>query len=66
MHKCNRAVTAGTLSFNGHQGTNKVSFQGRLSGSHHLAPGKYTLVITAKAPAGPKSSARHLTFTIVS
>ncbi len=64
MHKCNRAVTAGTLALNGRAGRNKVSFQGRLSGSHRLAPGKYTLVITAKAATGPKSAARHLTFTI--
>jgi alpha-tubulin suppressor-like RCC1 family protein len=64
VHKCTRAVTAGRLSFKGHTGTNKVSFQGRLSASHRLAPGKYTLVITAKAPAGPKAAARHLTFTI--
>jgi alpha-tubulin suppressor-like RCC1 family protein len=64
MHKCTRAVTAGTLRFNGHAGANKVSFQGRLPASHRLAPGKYTLVITAKATTGPKSAARHLTFTI--
>jgi alpha-tubulin suppressor-like RCC1 family protein len=64
MHKCTRAITAGTLSFNGHEAANRVSFQGRLSGSHRLAPGKYTLVITAKAPTGPKSAPKHLTFTI--
>jgi alpha-tubulin suppressor-like RCC1 family protein len=64
MHKCSRTVTAGTLSFNGRAGTNKVSFQGRLSHSHSLAPGKYTLVVTAKASTGQKSAARHLTFTI--
>jgi alpha-tubulin suppressor-like RCC1 family protein len=64
MHKCTRAVTAGTLPFNGHKGTNRVSFQGRLSGSHRLALGKYTLVITAKVPTGPKSAPKHVTFTI--
>jgi alpha-tubulin suppressor-like RCC1 family protein len=64
MHKCTRAVTAGTLSFNGRSGANKVSFQGRLSHSHPFAPGKYTLVVTAKARTGQKSAARHLTFTI--
>jgi alpha-tubulin suppressor-like RCC1 family protein len=64
MHKCTRAVAAGTLSFNGHTGTNKVSFQGRLSAAHRLAPGKYTLVITGKDPSGSKPAGRHLTFTI--
>jgi hypothetical protein len=64
MHKCTRTATAGTLSFSGHAGTNKVSFQGRLSGSHKLKPGKYTVVIAAKGAAGKKSAAKHLTFTI--
>lgn len=64
MHKCTRAVSVGTLSFNGHTGRNNVSFQGRLSSSRRLAPGRYTVVITAKARTGQKSVAKHLTFTI--
>ncbi len=64
MHKCTRAVIAGTLSFNGRTGRNKVSFQGRLSSSRRLASGRYTVVITATARTGQKSVARHLTFTI--
>ncbi|HTZ64734.1 MAG TPA: PKD domain-containing protein [Solirubrobacteraceae bacterium] len=63
---CERTVTAGTLSFTGHAGTNKVSFQGRISATKKLAPGKYTLVITATNAAGRRSNnANSLRFTIV-
>jgi hypothetical protein len=61
---CKRAVTAGTLSFIGRSGTNKVAFQGRISGSNRLKPGHYTLLISAANSAG-HSSPRQLTFTIV-
>jgi hypothetical protein len=61
---CKRAVTAGTLSFIGHSGTNKVAFQGRISGSDTLKLGHYTLLISAANSAG-HSGPRQLTFTIV-
>jgi hypothetical protein len=64
-HACKRAVTAGTLPFTGHAGTNKVVFQGRISHLKKLKPGRYTLVITATNSAGQKSSPQTLTFTIV-
>ena len=62
---CRRTVTQGTLRFAGHAGTNKVSFQGRISASRKLAPGSYTLVITAVNAAGQSSAPRSLSFTIV-
>jgi len=60
-----RTVTAGTLTFTGHDGTNKVVFQGRVSPKKKLKPGRYTLVITAADPAGARSAPRSLSFTIV-
>ena len=61
---CRRTVSAGTLPFAGHSGVNKVSFQGRLSRSKRLAPGRYTLTITASNATGT-SAPTSLVFTIV-
>ena len=55
----------GTLSFMGHNGTNKVVFQGRISRSKKLKPGLYTLIITATNSAGARSTPVTLRFTIV-
>jgi hypothetical protein len=62
---CKRTVTQGLLAFAGHDGTNKVSFQGRISHSKKLRPGIYTLVITATNAAGQHSAAKQLSFTIL-
>jgi hypothetical protein len=62
---CKRTVTRGTLSFTGHAGTNKVSFQGRLSRAKKLAPGTYTFVIIATTATGRRSQPKSLSFTIV-
>ena len=62
---CKRTVTVGRLSFTGHIGTNKVVFQGRVSRSKKLKPGRYTLVITATNSAAQHSSPESLSFTIV-
>jgi DNA-binding beta-propeller fold protein YncE len=62
---CTRTVTAGLLSLAGHAGTNKVVFQGRISRSQKLKPGRYTLVITATNAAGARSAPASLSFTIV-
>ena len=62
---CRRAATAGTLTFTGHSGTNKVAFQGRISPTEKLKPGRYTLVITATNSAGVRSAPKSLSFTIV-
>jgi len=60
-----RTVTAGRLTFAGHNGTNKVAFQGRVSAKKKLKPGHYTLVITAADSAGTRSAPKSLSFTIV-
>jgi hypothetical protein len=62
--RCTRTVTAGTLSLTGHSGANKVVFQGRLSQRQKLAPGGYTLTVTATNSAGQTSSPQKLSFTI--
>jgi len=56
--RCTIPNVRGTLSFNGHAGTNKVKFQGRLSRSKKLKPGRYTLTITTTDSAGNRSGQR--------
>ena len=63
---CGRTMTAGKLSFAGHGGVNKVSFQGRISRSRELKPGNYTLTITAINAEGTHSASESLRFTITS
>jgi hypothetical protein len=63
---CVRYVKAGTLHFNGKQGTNKVKFQGRLSRRKRLALGRYRLTVGAKDAAGNVSKrSRPVSFRIV-
>jgi hypothetical protein len=62
---CTRTVTAGSLTFTGHSGSNAVAFQGRISTVKKLKPGAYALVITATNSAGVRSAPRSLSFTIV-
>ena len=61
---CTRIVSQGVLSLSGHAGTNKISFQGRLSAAKKLPPGTYTLVLTATSASG-RSSPTSISFTIV-
>ncbi|MGO8907026.1 MAG: alkaline phosphatase family protein [Solirubrobacteraceae bacterium] len=63
-HACKRTITRGTLSFTGHAGTNKVSFQGRISPSKKLGLGSYTLATMASNAAGRASDPGQLSFTI--
>jgi IPT/TIG domain len=60
-----RTVTAGTLAFTGHGGTDTVAFQGRVSRSRRLAPGGYTLLIGAANAAGQRSAPQRLRFRIL-
>ena len=62
---CKRTAARGSLRFTGHAGPNTVSFQGRLSRSQKLAPGRYALLITATNAAGLRSTTRPLAFTIL-
>jgi hypothetical protein len=63
-HACMRTLTVATLTFAGHAGTDKVRFEGRISHSKKLKPGRYTLIITAANAAG-QSRPVQLSFTIV-
>jgi hypothetical protein len=58
-------VTAGRLTFTGHDGANRVAFEGRISPSKKLQPGRYTLMIIAADSAGVRSAPKSLSFTIV-
>jgi hypothetical protein len=60
---CTRTILAGTLAVAGKVGTNKVPFAGRLSAAKKLAPGRYTVIVTATNTAG-SSVAQKLSFTI--
>jgi DNA-binding beta-propeller fold protein YncE len=62
---CKRTVTAGTLFFTGHAHTNRVAFQGRLSRSKKLKPGRYSVIITATNSIAARSAPVALNFTIV-
>lgn len=62
--RCTRALVGGQLVVQAHTGPNRVSFQGRYSGSRHLAPGTWRMLTTA-AGAGSSAAGRALTFTIL-
>ncbi len=53
------------LLFKGHEGTNHVSFQGRLSKSIRLEPALYSVTLSASESTGAASQAGPLSFTIV-
>jgi hypothetical protein len=60
---CTRIVTAGTLTFAGRDGANRVRFDGRLSSVKRLHPGGYTVLVTATV-SGRRSLPKTLHFTI--
>jgi DNA-binding beta-propeller fold protein YncE len=62
---CKRTIAAGTLTFTGHQGVERVVFDGRVSKTRKLTPGTYTLTIIARNAVGERSAPAKLTFTIV-
>jgi hypothetical protein len=62
---CKRAVPRGTLTLSGHAGTDRLSFQGRVSASKRLSPGAYTLTVTASNASGQRSVAKSISFSIV-
>jgi hypothetical protein len=63
---CQRTVKAGSLTLLAPAGSDRVRFEGRLSATRKLEPGRYTLAMTALASSGLSSTRRSLTFTIVS
>ncbi|MGD0455839.1 MAG: hypothetical protein ABSB69_19815 [Solirubrobacteraceae bacterium] len=63
--RCTRTITAGTLTFTEHEGTNRVYFDGRLSATKKLSTGRYTLNIIATNAQARRSSPASLSFMIV-
>jgi hypothetical protein len=64
-HACKRTVTAGVLTFAGHAGPDRISFQGLLAHATKLPPGTYTLTLQATNPTGQRSAPSRLGFTVV-
>jgi Putative Ig domain len=62
---CRRRVHAGSLSFSGHPGVNRVVFLGRISRTNELKPGRYTLTVTATSSDGQRSAPASLSFRVV-
>jgi virginiamycin B lyase len=60
---CSLTVTAGVLSFTGHEGINHVRFEGHVSAHTKLTPGPYTVTVSAVNSTGP-SAPSSLHFTI--
>lgn len=62
---CLRAVSRGEFAFPAHAGVNRVSFQGLLSASTKLRPGRYTVALTATDTAARSAGSQPLSFTIL-
>ena len=62
--RCTRFIKAGSLSFTGHAGLNRIKFDGRLSRTQTLTVGNYRLTVDATDSAGTRSRARTATFAI--
>ena len=62
---CRRVVSVATLSLAGHAGANKIRFQGRISRSAKLKPGRYTVVISAIDSFGQRSATKTLSFVVL-
>jgi hypothetical protein len=62
---CVRTVTAGGLSLKAPSGAENIGFAGRVTPTHELSPGSYTVTITATNAAGASSPPKSLRFTIV-
>jgi hypothetical protein len=60
--RCTRARPAGSLTVPGRAGANAVKFTGKLSSKRTLAPGTYTVVLTA-ADGAARAASKPLTFT---
>ena len=62
---CARTVTVASLSLNGRRGADKIVFDGRVSPTHTLRPGRYTVTLIAINAGGESSERQSLWFTIV-
>jgi len=64
--RCTRTLAAGTFRLTARRGPNKVHFDGRISTTNKLKPGRYRLVLTATDTSdGQQSTSRSLSFTIL-
>ena len=63
--RCTRKVLAGTLTRAAATGVNHLHFQGRLSKTRALKPGRYALTIRARNAAKQSGASKSLSFTIV-
>jgi hypothetical protein len=62
---CTRTVTVARLTFTGHAGLNRLVIQGALSPTQRLAPGRYTVAVSAASPGGLRSGTQSLTFDVL-
>jgi hypothetical protein len=58
-------VTVASVSLTAHSGADKIAFEGRVSPTHRLRPGRYTVTITATNANGATSKPQSLRFTIL-
>ena len=63
--RCERTLPRGTVGFSGLAGADRLAFQGRLSQTQRLAPGTYTVSVSAESSSGRRSSSQSVTFTIL-
>ena len=62
--RCTRATVAGILFASGHKGSNRIVFTGRVKGRRILAPGRYTLTVSATLAGAMASIPKRISFTI--
>jgi hypothetical protein len=64
--RCTRAITVTpSLVFSTSAGSHKLAFQGRLSRTKRLRPGKYRLTVVSTDPSGNASKPQSTTFTLL-
>jgi streptogramin lyase len=62
--RCRITYVRGKLIVSGKSGLNKLRFQGRITRRKKLAPGTYSLIVSAKDPSGNVSRTRSTTLTL--
>jgi hypothetical protein len=62
--RCRITYVRGRLVVSGKFGLNTLRFQGRITRRKTLAPGTYTLIVSAKDPSGNVSRTRSTTLTL--
>jgi hypothetical protein len=62
---CVLTLNQGALHLSANRGRRHLSFQGRISRSVRLPPGRYRLVVTARNAAGQTAAAKKIDFTIL-